>query len=89
MTKTNSKKNIVTKLMIIFQLILTIALIILGIITIFKPTLLRTFEIVLGITLIDIGFNNQMIFKRKNLTVLYYIIGIGSLIIGIFQILGG
>ncbi len=89
MTKTNSKKNIVTKLMIIIQLILTIALIILGIITIFKPTLLRTFEIVLGITLIDIGFNNQMIFKRKNLTVLYYIIGIGSLIIGIFQILGG
>ena len=89
MTKTNSKKNIVTKLMIIIQLILTIALIILGIITIFKPTLLRTFEIVLGITLIDIGFNNQMIFKRKNLTILYYIIGIGSLIIGIFQILGG
>ncbi len=89
MTKTNSKKNIVTKLMIIIQLILTIALIVLGIITIFKPTLLRTFEIVLGITLIDIGFNNQMIFKRKNLTVLYYIIGIGSLIIGIFQILGG
>ena len=89
MTKTNSKKNIVTKLMIIIQLILTIALIILGIITIFKPTLLRTFEIVLGITLIDIGFNNQLIFKRKNLTILYYIIGIGSLIIGIFQILGG
>lgn len=89
MTKTNSKKNIVTKLMIIIQLILTIALIILGIITIFKPTLLRTFEIVLGITLIDIGLNNQLIFKRKNLTALYYLIGLGSLIIGIFQILGG
>ncbi len=89
MTKTNSKKNIVTKLMIIIQLILTIALIILGIITIFKPTMLRTFEIVLGITLIDIGLNNQLIFKRKNLTALYYFIGLGSLIIGIFQILGG
>lgn len=89
MIKTNSKKNIITKLMIIIQLILTIALIVLGIITIFKPTMLRTFEFVLGITLIDIGFNNQLIFKRKNLTVLYYIIGIGSLIIGIFQILGG
>lgn len=89
MTKTNSPKNIVNKLMIIIQLILTIALIILGIITIFKPTLLRTFEIVLGITLIDIGLNNQLIFKRKNLTALYYLIGLGSLIIGIFQILGG
>ena len=76
------------KLLIILQFILTIALIIFGIITIFKTTLLYIFEILLGITLLVMGINNHLIFKRKNLTILYLIIGLGSIILAVIKLLG-
>lgn len=76
------------KVLIILQFILTIGLIIFGIITIFKTDLLYIFEILLGITLLVMGLNNHLIFKRKNLTILYLIIGLGSIILALIKLLG-
>ena len=76
------------KALIILQLFLTIVIIVFGIITIFKTELLYIFEILLGITLLVMGVNNFLIYKRRNLTILYLIIGLGSIILAVLQLLG-
>ena len=76
------------KVLIILQFFLTIGLIIFGIVTIFKTDLLYIFEILLGITLLVMGVNNFLIYKRRNLTLLYLIIGLGSIILAVLQLLG-
>ncbi len=94
-TKLNPKANNVKekqfnylKILILFQFILTIALIILGIITIFKTDLIYIFEMFLGITLLIMALNNTLIYKRKSLTFFYIIIGLGSIILAILKLLG-
>lgn len=76
------------KVLIILQFILTIGLIIFGIVTIFKTDLLYIFEIFLGATLLVMGLNNFLIYKRKYLTILYIIVGLGSIILAILKLLG-
>lgn len=87
--KEKEKKNQnFLKVMIAIQFFLTIGLIIFGIITIFKTSLLYVFELLLGITLLDMGINNHIIYKRPNLTILYLIIGLGSIILAILKLMG-
>ena len=76
------------KALIVLQLFLTIVIIVFGIITIFKTELLYIFEILLGITLLVMGVNNFLIYKRRNLPILYLIIGLGSIILAVLQLLG-
>ena len=76
------------KVLIIIQFILTITVMIFGIITIFNTQLLYIFEIILGITLLVMGLNNYLIYKRKNLTIFYLIIGLGSIVLAILKLLG-
>ena len=76
------------KILIVIQFILTISVMILGIVTIINPKLIYIFEIVLGITLLIMGLNNYLIYKRKNLTLLYAIIGLGSIILAILKLIG-
>ena len=76
------------KVLIILQFILTIGLIIFGIVTIFNTDLLYIFEIFLGITLLVMGLNNFLIYKRRNLTILYIIIGLGSIVLSVLKLLG-
>ena len=76
------------KVLIILQFVLTIGLIIFGIVTIFKTDLLYIFEIFLGATLLVMGLNNFLIYKRKYLTILYIIVGLGSIILAILKLLG-
>ena len=59
-----------------------------GIVTIINPELLYIFELILGITLLIMGLNNYLIYKRKNLTILYLIIGLGSSFLAILKLLG-
>ena len=88
--KTNKPipKKTYINILIMIQFILTITLIIFGIITIFKTNLLYVFEIILGITLLTMGINNHLIYKRKNLTILYIFIGIGTVVFGILKTIG-
>ena len=76
------------KVLIILQFFLTIGLIIFGIVTIFKTDLLYIFEMLLGITLLVMGLNNFLIYKRRNLTILYIIIGLGSIVLAVLKLLG-
>lgn len=76
------------KVLIILQFFLTIGLIIFGIVTIFKTDLLYIFEMLLGITLLVMGLNNFLIYKRRNLTILYIMIGLGSIVLAILKLLG-
>lgn len=76
------------KVLITIQFILTISVIILGIVTIINTDLLYIFELLLGITLLIMGLNNYLIYKRKNLTILYLIIGLGSIILAILKLIG-
>ena len=86
--KQQEKSENYLKALIILQLFLTIVIIVFGIITIFKTELLYIFEILLGITLLVMGVNNFLIYKRRNLTLLYLIIGLGSIILAVLQLLG-
>ena len=86
--KQQEKSRNYLKVLIILQFILTIGLIIFGFITIFKTDLLYIFEIFLGITLLVMGLNNHLIFKRRNLTIIYLIIGLGSIVLAILKLLG-
>ena len=76
------------KVLIAIQFILTITVIIFGIVTIINPNLLYIFELILGITLLIMGLNNYLIYKRKNLTILYLIIRLGSCFLAILKLLG-
>ncbi len=61
------------------QALLTIAMIILGILSLINSKIyFDWFELILGITLFDIGFNNAKIFKRNGGTILY--IGVGAVL---------
>ncbi len=86
--KQQEKSFLHLKILIVIQFILTISVIILGIVTIINPKLIYIFEIVLGITLLIMGLNNYLIYKRKNLTLLYAIIGLGSIILAILKLIG-
>ena len=86
--KQQEKSRNYLKVLIILQFILTIGLIIFGIVTIFKTDLLYIFEIFLGITLLVMGLNNFLIYKRRNLTILYIIIGLGSIVLAVLKLLG-
>ena len=86
--KQQEKSKNYLKALIILQFFLTIGLIIFGIITIFKTDLLYIFEILLGITLLVMGLNNYLIFKRRNLTIIYLIIGLGSIVLAAIKLLG-
>ena len=76
------------KILIIIQLILTITVIVFGLITLFKNELVYIFELILGITLIDMGINNHLIYKRNKLTILYFLIGFGATLLAILKLLG-
>lgn len=86
--KIEKKVSKYPKYLIIIQLILTLTVIIFGIITLFKNELVYVFELILGITLIVMGINNHLIYKRNKLTILYFLIGLGAVIIAILKIIG-
>ena len=70
------------------QFLLTIALVILGIVTIFQPELLLWFQLLLGITLLDMGLNNLLFYKRKYVTLLYVAVGVIIIVLFILKLVG-
>ena len=70
------------------QIVLSIVLLIVGIITLFKHELFPILEIIIGCDLMCLAYNNQQLFKRKELTTTYFVFGILVLIIGILSLFG-
>lgn len=87
-TKKQNKGQRFFIISIYIQLILTAALIIFGIVALFKRELFIWFQLLLGITILDMGINNQLFYKRKNITFLYIGIAIAILVLFFLRLLG-
>ncbi len=74
--------------MLYLQAILTITMLVLAVVTIFKQVVLPWFELSLGVTLIVIAINNARFYKRKGGTILYSIIGAILVLLSILNFLG-
>lgn len=85
------KKNKINKNNILFvnlQIILTIAVIIMFIVYMFNKKYFMWLELVLSLALLVMGYNNQVIYKRKNATILYVFVGTLLLILFILSLFG-
>lgn len=85
-SKVKQKKKDKSIIFLNIQFILTISLLVLGILSLIYKDLYFYFKLLLGITIIDMGINNKLIYKRLNATYVY--LGVGVIII-LFAIFGG
>lgn len=70
------------------QIILTIISLILFVLYLFNDDYLLYFEILLGITLFSLSFNNYKIYQKKRMTFIYLFFGIMMFVFSILNILG-
>ena len=68
------------------QVVLSIVLLIVGVITIFKNSLFPILEITIALDLFCLAYNNHKLFKRKELTTMYIVFGILVLIVGLLSL---
>lgn len=98
MKKKDTKKEIekreirpITRFNIIFinaQLFLTFLTLGLFIWYLFDHRMIYLFQLFLGITLLVMAYNNQIIYRRKKATVLYILIGVFLLVLDLVMYLG-
>ncbi len=77
------KANTINSLNIVFvdiQIVLTVLTVILAIVVLFYQDMMRVFQLSLGCCLLMMAYNNQKIYKRKNITIIYVVVGIILLI---------
>lgn len=70
------------------QVVLTILTIILFIVSIFNRSVLTILQLSLGIDLLVMAYNNQVIYQRKRITILYVIVGVVLLILAALVLIG-
>ena len=70
------------------QICLSVLLVVIGLIVLFKNELFPILELVIGCDLLCLAYNNKVLFKRKELTTLYLVFGIIVLIVGILSLFG-
>ncbi len=80
------KKNF--KLTIYLQLVLSIITLVLFVMYLINNKYLSFLELALGFNLLVTGYNNEKVYKRRNLTILYIIFGIVMIVISIIKFLG-
>ena len=80
------KKNF--KLTIYLQLVLSIIILVLFVMYLINNKYLSFLELALGFNLLVTGYNNEKVYKRRNLTILYIIFGIVMIVISIIKFLG-
>lgn len=89
MKKNNSKINEFNILFVAIQFILTIAVIVFLILSLFvSGDFYKYLEVIMGFDLLMIGYNNHRIYQRKNITILYVGIGIFLIIAGVLGFIG-
>lgn len=88
MEKKNSKINEYTILGIVLQIILTISVVVLAIISLFNHSLFSILEIVIGFDMFVMAYNNHWVYRREKVTPFYLGVGGVLLLIGILSLLG-
>lgn len=83
-----SKVNEYTIFSLNIQFFLTIAVVVLFTLYLLNKIRVSILEIVVGITLLVISYNNYWVYRHKNYTSIYLIAGIFMIIIGILKICG-
>lgn len=71
------------------QLIMMFVLVGALIFSAFQPWFLKVCEIICGVTLLIIAYNNQTIYKRKVMTWIYAFFGVFMIIMGIWNFING
>ncbi len=71
------------------QFVMSIILLILLVITIFNHNFLVFSEIMMGLTLLVMAYNNQTFYKRKNLTIIYIVFGVLVILMTILKAIYG
>lgn len=88
----NSKKssaiNKYNILSVNLQVIMTVIVVVFGIISLMRADFTKWFQLALGFNFIVIGYNNYLIYRRTNFTILYIGMGILFLILSIFGFVG-
>ena len=74
---------------LIIQLVLVLAVLILLLLGAFGKIYLLIAEIVAGVALIVMGYNNHTVYNRKYLTIIYILFGVIVIIDGIISIVNG
>lgn len=70
------------------QAVCVIGILAISVLAIFENSFTIPIEVLVGITLLIMSYNNDKLFKRKGLTSIYIVFGIISLIIGILGYFG-
>lgn len=86
-SKKQEKKYIIW--LIYMQFFFTILLILFGLVSLFKKGALPFFELFLSLTLILMGLNNKLIYKRAYMTFLYFGCGIFFFLFSLLSFIGG
>ncbi len=73
---------------LIVQLLLVFAVLILLILSAFNDIYLVISEIVAGLALIVMAYNNHTVFNRKYLTILYALFGVIVIVDGVISLIG-
>ena len=71
------------------QLVLVLILIVILLLSLFYKFLLPVAEIVAGLALIVMGYNNQRVYKRKAMTIIYIVFGVLVLVGAIWGFING
>lgn len=70
------------------QAVCVVGILAISVLAIFENSFTIPVEVLVGITLLIMAYNNVKLFKRKGLTVVYIIFGIISLVIGVLGYFG-
>lgn len=76
------------KISLYLQLLLSIAVIVMLVLVLVNKINLGYLELVLGIDLFTMAYNNYKFYKRQNFTVYYLVFGIVMIILSILKLLG-
>ena len=74
---------------LVVQLILVLAVVVLLILTAFDRIYLTIAEIVAGLALMAMAYNNHTVYNRKYLTIIYFIFGLLVIIDGTVSLING
>lgn len=70
------------------QAVCVIGILAISVLAIFENSFTVPIEVLVGITLLIMAYNNVKLFKRKGLTIIYIVFGLISLIVGILGYFG-
>ena len=73
---------------LLIQAVCVIGVLVISTLAIFEHSFTVPIEVLVGVTLLIMAYNNVKLFKRKGFTVIYIVFGILSLIVGILGYFG-